>query len=78
MDMEYTGKRLDVLVKASDSDLDRYRSALSQNLTAIQLTIASLLCTDMCCKDVSDHCAYLLEQLQARACQQLKLLCLTL
>jgi len=34
-------------VMASDSDLDRYRSALSQNLRAIQLPIASLLCTDV-------------------------------
>jgi len=44
-------------VKASDSDLDRYRSALSQNLRAIQLPTASLLCTDMCCKNASHHCA---------------------
>jgi hypothetical protein len=33
--------------KASDSDLDRYRSALSRNLRAIQLPTATLLCTDM-------------------------------
>jgi len=44
-------------VKASDSDLDRYRLALSQKLRAIQLPTASLLCTDMCCKDASHHCA---------------------
>jgi len=44
-------------VKASDSDLDRYRSALSQRLRAIQLPAVSLLCTDMRCKDASHHCA---------------------
>jgi hypothetical protein len=42
-------------VKASDEDVNNYCSALSQSLTSIKLPAAAMLCTDMCCKDVSHY-----------------------
>ena len=42
-------------VKASANDLVIYRDALSYNLKCIQLPVAALLCSDLCCKDSSHH-----------------------
>jgi hypothetical protein len=39
--------------KASDNDINNYRSALSQNLKLIELPAAALLCSDMRCTDAS-------------------------
>jgi hypothetical protein len=44
-------------VKASDEDVNNYRSALSHRLASIKLSAAALLCTDTCCKDASHHSA---------------------
>jgi endonuclease/exonuclease/phosphatase family metal-dependent hydrolase len=43
--------------KASDKDLNNYRSALSQNLVLIGLPAEALLCTNMCCRNAGHHSA---------------------
>jgi len=42
-------------VKASNKELNNYRSKLSQNLSSISLPAPTLLCTDMCCKAADHH-----------------------
>jgi exonuclease III len=42
-------------VKASANDLAIYRDALLYNLNCIQLPVAAVLCSDLCCKDASHH-----------------------
>ena len=42
-------------VKSSANDKIEYRTVLSTFLRNIDLPAAALLCTDMCCKDVSHH-----------------------
>lgn len=44
-------------VKASDNDLNNYRSDLSQYLKCIRLLSTPLLCMNMHCKDASHHTA---------------------
>jgi hypothetical protein len=44
-------------VKASENDVSNYKSAVLCSLRAFHLPAAALLCTDMCCKDVSHHTA---------------------
>jgi hypothetical protein len=44
-------------VKASENDVSNYKSAVLFSLRASHLPATALLCTDMCCKDVSRHTA---------------------